>query len=81
MYGLLKEVKMSALKELNNLLNLAVTQGWWVERSNNNHYKVYPPNGNIVFISSTPSDYRAIKNIERDLRANGLVIVKKNRRK
>lgn len=69
------------MKELNTLLQLAVDQGWRVERARNNHYKFYAPNGNIVFVSSTPSDHRALNNIKRDLRINGLIIVKKNRRK
>lgn len=69
------------MKELKSLLNLAVKQGWVVEQRSNNHYKLIAPNGKVVFTSSTPSDRRAIENIKRDLRANGLVIVKKNRRK
>lgn len=72
---------MIATKNLKKLLLLAVEQGWRVERAKNNHYKFYAPNGNIVIVSSTPSDHRAFKNIERDLRINGLVIIKKSRRK
>lgn len=81
MYGLLREVKMSSLKELNKLFKIVLEQGWTIELSHNNHYKLYAPNGKVVFVSSTPSDHRALQNIKRDLRANGLVIVKKNRRK
>ena len=72
---------MTKMKELNKLLSLANDQGWKVERAKNNHYKLLAPNGNIVFVSSTPSDHRALQNIERDLRVNGLVLIKQKRRK
>jgi len=72
---------MSVLKEMKSLLELAKDQGWEVERNKNNHIKFLSPNGGIVFVSSTPSDHRALENIKRDLRVNGLVIIKKNRRK
>jgi hypothetical protein len=72
---------MSTMKELRSLLNTATDQGWEVTRGKNNHIKCVSPNGNIVFVSSTPSDHRALENIKRDLRVNGLVIVRKNRRK
>jgi len=68
-------------KEIKLLFQLAVDQGWRVEQRSTGHYKLIAPNNNVVFVSKTPSDYRALKNIERDLRANGLVIVKKGRRK
>ena len=66
---------------MKSLLELATEQGWKVERNKNNHFKFLSPTGNIVFVSSTPSDHRALENIKRDLRVNGLVIIKKNRRK
>ena len=81
MYGQSKEEKMSTLKELKSLLELATQQGWQVERRNSNHYKLIAPNGKVVFTSSTPSDNRAILNIKRDLKSAGLVIVKKNERR
>ena len=81
MYGLSKEVKMSTMKELRSLLNIATDQGWKIERAKNNHIKLLAPNGKIVFVSSTPSDHRALENIKRDLRVNGLVIVRKNERR
>ena len=66
---------------MKSLLELAKKQGWEVERNKNNHIKFLSPSGGIVFVSSTPSDHRALENIKRDLRVNGLVIIKKNRRK
>ena len=72
---------MSMMKELRSLLELATQQGWRVEQRNSNHYKLVSPTGKVVFTSSTPSDHRALENIKRDLRVNGLVLVKKNRRK
>jgi hypothetical protein len=70
---------MSLVKELRALLTLAENQGWRVTMTQKNHYKLVAPNGKVVFTSSTPSDSRAIKNIERDLRSGGLVIVKKGK--
>lgn len=72
---------MSAMKELKSLFKQVEEQGGQVLRARNNHYKVICSNGNIVFISSTPSDNRALENIKRDLRANGIELIKKNRRK
>lgn len=72
---------MSAMKELKSLLKEVENQGGQVLRTRNNHYKVVSSNGSIVFISSTPSDNRALENIKRDLRASGVVLIKKNRRK
>jgi len=72
---------MSAMKELKSLFKEIENQGGRVLRTRNNHYKVICSNGNIVFISSTPSDNRALENIKHDLRASGIEIIKKNRRK
>jgi hypothetical protein len=35
------------------------------------HYRIKCPNGALVFMSATPSDYRAIKNARSDLRRIG----------
>ena len=58
----------------------AINQGWRVSQSNGGHVKWLAPNGKVVFTSSTPSDNRALKNIQSNLKAAGLVIVKKNER-
>lgn len=64
-------------KELKTLINLAVGQGWSVSINKSGHYKWVAPNGKIVFSSSTPSDNRALKNLERDLKANGFIVIKR----
>lgn len=61
------------MKELNILIKAAQKQGWTVERTPNNHYKWVSPVGGMFFSSSTPSDYRSVKNLKRDLRVNGFI--------
>ena len=72
---------MTTNKELRVLEKQAINQGWRVSYSNGGHLKWIAPNGKVVFTSATPSDGRAIANITSNLKAAGLVIVKKNRRK
>jgi predicted RNA binding protein YcfA (HicA-like mRNA interferase family) len=68
-------------KELAVLIKQAEKQGWQVEYTKGGHYKWITPRGNFFFSASTPSDPRAIDNIKRDLRVNGLItITKKGRR-
>ena len=54
-------------KDLNKLLKSAMEQGWEFTHKNN-HIKGRHPNGKTTTISRSPSDGRAIKNIEKDLR-------------
>jgi hypothetical protein len=69
-------------KQIDVLIKAAKEQGWEVERGKGNHYKWISPLGGFFFSSSTPSDHRAIKNLERDLRVRGFVMInKKERRK
>jgi hypothetical protein len=69
-------------KQIDTLIKAAREQGWVVERNKSNHYKWISPLGGFFFSSSTPSDHRALKNLERDLRVRGFVTVsKKERRK
>jgi len=63
---------MAKNKEIDRLMKLAVANGWTVVSSNGGHLKWIPPVGRFFFSASTPSDYRAIKNIERDLKQRGL---------
>ena len=72
---------MSASKEMASLMKLAEEQGWRIEQGNSSHYRWFSPNGGFVITSSTPSDHRAIMNIQRDLRRYGLILVKKNVRR
>lgn len=62
------------MKEMKQLRKLAVEQGWRVEYTKGGHLKWFPPVGTeFVVSSSTPSDYRAIKNLRAMLRRHGLV--------
>jgi predicted RNA binding protein YcfA (HicA-like mRNA interferase family) len=79
MYGQSKEEKMITHKELKVLEKQALNQGWRVLHSKGGHIKWVAPNGKIVFTSATPSDNRAIKNIQSNLKSAGLIIVKKGK--
>lgn len=57
----------------------AESQGWQVLYTNGGHYKWIPPSGKFFFSASTPSDPRSIKNIKRDLRVNGLILITKKK--
>lgn len=66
---------MSLKKDLNDLQKKAVAQGWEITlRKNSGHYKWIAPSGKFVFTSSTPSDWRAIHKIIKDLRSNGFKV-------
>ena len=54
-------------KELKLLLKEAESQGWMFDRQRN-HIKGKHPNGQTTTISVSPSDWRVLKNIQRDLR-------------
>jgi len=49
-----------------------LSQGWTVEKRNNNHLKWTSPTGFVYYSSSTPSDFRAIRKIAHGLRREGL---------
>ncbi len=59
-------------KEVKKLFKRIQDHGWSVRRRRNNHYLIEGPDGEKVFCGGTPSDHRAIKNIERDLAKAGL---------
>lgn len=79
MYGQYKEDKIN--KELTKLITQATRQGWSVTLTNGGHYKWQAPNGKVFFSAKTPSDTRALKNIQRDLKSNGFILVKKERKR
>lgn len=60
--------------KLQELLHAAERQGCRVERGRNCHYKIFPPSGGMIVASSTPSDYRSIKDVEARLRRAGIVV-------
>lgn len=60
-------------KDMDRLVMLAWTQGWWCERAGNQHVKCYPPNDrHMVPIPSTPSGSRTGANKLSALRRSGL---------
>jgi predicted RNA binding protein YcfA (HicA-like mRNA interferase family) len=58
---------LTANKDLKKLLKDAEGVGW-VFTMNKAHIKGRHPNGQTTTISRTPSDWRVLKNIQRDLR-------------
>lgn len=54
-------------KDLKKILKDAETQGW-VFSKGIRHIKGKHPSGKTTTISVSPSDYRVLKNIQRDLR-------------
>lgn len=62
-------------ENVRDLYDLAREHGWTVEISNGNHLRWIDPDGNVVsHTSSTPSDWRAVKNLRKQLRAGGLPV-------
>jgi hypothetical protein len=58
---------LTSNKELKKLLKNAEGEGWLFIPSSN-HIKGKHPNGQTTTISRTPSDWRVLKNIQRDLK-------------
>jgi predicted RNA binding protein YcfA (HicA-like mRNA interferase family) len=54
--------------DLERLLRQASASGWQVARTRGGHWRLLHPNGGIVVMSSTPSDYRALANLKAQLR-------------
>ena len=65
---------MKIPKAYQDLLEIAASQGWTLERRTNNHLRWISPTGTKVFSSGTPSDHRAVQNLKKDLKKNGLNI-------
>ena len=62
-------------KELQALIDTAEGQDWRVELRDSGHYAFYAPDGvGLVFMPSTPSDHRSIKNARSELRRHGLEV-------
>lgn len=66
-------------KEVSELAKQAISQGWEVQTTRGNHLKWLSPNGGFFFSALTPSDNRALKNLKRDLRVNGFIIIEKKK--
>lgn len=59
-------------RETRHLLDrLAQIPGWHVVKRKRGHYKITGPRGVLYFTSSTPSDWRAVRNLRSDLRQRG----------
>ena len=48
--------------------------GWSAERRNNNHLKLVAPDGDFHWVSATPSDWRASRNLRAWLRRKGVPV-------
>lgn len=66
--------KKSDEQELRRLIGLAEEQGWRVEKTQAGHWAFYPKDKRRkpVHTGSSPSDYRAFKNLRAELRRSGL---------
>ena len=62
-------------KRLGDILDTLRREGWIVRNRKNGHLKAVSPEGNVVFMSRTPSDWRALYKIRRDLKANGATLL------
>lgn len=59
-------------KEVRDLAKRVKPHGWTWERHKGGHVKFRGPNGGQVVVPSSKfSDWRALKNIERDFRSQG----------
>ena len=61
-------------KEMKALLRAIENAGWPVQLTRSGHYRVAPPAGELVFMSSTPSDIRSLHRMRSDLRRAGLAV-------
>lgn len=64
---------MASPKEMRALLRAAEDAGWKVELKRK-HYRLQSPEGEIVFLPSTPSDRRSVLNSRAQLRRAGLKV-------
>lgn len=73
-------ISESAKRELKDIINAAIRQGFTVEKTNGGHVSFKDKKGKIVIGSSTPSDGRGNKNLISHLRALGYVHIGDERR-
>ena len=55
-------------KDLKQLVRLYEQHGWSVDPTNGGHLRFRGPLGELVFASSTPSDWRSVANLKAQLR-------------
>lgn len=58
-------------KELKDLRRTVESQGWTVEKARSNHWKFKGPDGQLVVVGNTISDWRGLKNVKAHLRQAG----------
>ena len=63
---------MSLRKDMQSLLRECERQGAEVTHTNGGHWRVRSPHGQLVFVSDSPSDQRAIRGARSDLRKAGI---------
>jgi predicted RNA binding protein YcfA (HicA-like mRNA interferase family) len=68
-------------KELRQLVEQAVEQGWIVNLTSGSHLRWKAPDGALFFTASTPSDRRALLNIRRDLLNHGFIEISRQERR
>jgi len=61
-------------RDFRPLIDAAVAQGWQVSTTGGGHLKFQSPAGRVVFAASTPSDWRASRNLRAELRRAGLSV-------
>jgi hypothetical protein len=55
-------------KQTKQFLKRIERRGWSWEYRRSGHLKLHGPNGEMVFCASTPSDHRAWRNVETNMR-------------
>ena len=63
-------------KDVNSLIKEAEKQGWRVIPTKNSHLKWVSAKGGFFFSSTSPSDWRVVMKITKDLRMNGFIEIK-----
>lgn len=61
-------------RDMQALLQRAKSMGCTITLTGSGHFKVLVPGGGVVFAPQTPSDWRSLMNVRRDLRQAGLDI-------
>lgn len=62
------------MKFIRKLRKAAEAEGWRVRNTRNGHFQFLSPDKSVdpIVVSSTPSDYRAMKKIQAMFKRNGL---------
>ena len=55
-------------KDVRQLLDGLKPLGWTWAPTGSGHVKLTAPNGDIVFVPSTPSDWRSMRNVRAQIR-------------